>query len=359
MTTTIPTPTPSTTETTPSDLTPVSDGNRYSYEFFGTFDAMVQLIGYAPDKATFDRWGREAEQQFRELHALFDAYNNHGSVNNIKTINDQAGIAPVEVDQRIIDLLVQTRERQSELSGAVDLTLGPVVAVWNEYRTAALANPEKATRPPEERLGVALFLKGMNDVQIDQQARTVYLTRSGMKLDVGAVAKGYATELVALSLMTNGVTSMIINAGGSSVRLIGKPGVPDRQTWNIAIQNPEVILPSAEYLPAEATETLTVVRTTDTSVVTSGDYQRYYGIEDRVFHHLIDPETGMPAQHYRAVTVVTEDSGLADFLSTALFIMPYAASRALVERLDGVEALWVFADGRVEMTPGMAAITDH
>ena len=159
--------------------------------------------------------------------------------------------------------------------------------------------------------------------------------------------------------MTNDVTSMILNAGGSSVRLIGKPGVPDRQTWNIAIQNPEVILPSAEYLPAEATETLTVVRTTDTSVVTSGDYQRYYGIEDRVFHHLIDPETGMPAQHYRAVTVVTVDSGLADFLSTALFIMPYAASRALVERLDGVEALWVFADGRVERTPGMAAITDH
>ncbi len=332
--------------------------NRYSYEFIGTFDTLIQIIGYAPDQATFDQWSREAERQFRELHALFDAYNSHDSINNIKTINDQAGLAPVEVDPRIIDLLVQTRLWRSDLTTAVDLTLGPVVEVWNEYRTAALADPEKAGRPTEERLAVALFLKGDERVQIDTKASTVFLIESGMRLDVGAVAKGYATERVAQSLISMGVSSMIINAGGSSVRLIGKPDAPDRQTWNVAIHNPEVILPSPDYIPSEAAETLTVVRTTDVSIVTSGDYQRYYGIEDMVYHHLIDPQTGMPARHYRAVTVVTEDSGLADFLSTALFVMPYGDSRALVDRLDGVEAMWVFSDGRVEMTPGMEAITD-
>jgi len=140
--------------------------------------------------------------------------------------------------------------------------------------------------------------------------------------------------------------------------MIGKPEAPDRKTWNIAIQNPEVILPSPDYLPELAEPTLTIVHTTDTSVVTSGDYQRYYGVEDQIFHHLIDPQTGQPAYHVRAVTVVTRDSGLADFLSTALFLLPYDESRALVERLPDVEALWVFADGRVELTDGMAAITD-
>lgn len=336
----------------------VSDGVKYTHEFIGTFDTVVQLIGYAPDKATFDRWAKAAEKQFRELHQLFDAYHAYPGIRNIYSINEQAGQSPVEVDQRIIDLLVKTRQWRSELSTMVDLTIGPVVALWQEFRERGTADPEQATPPTEERLASALLLTGDADLRIDRQARTVFLARSGMRLDVGAVAKGYATELVAQSLTASGVTSMIINAGGSSVRMIGKPEAPDRKTWNIAIQNPEVILPSPDYIPELAEPTLTIVHATDTSVVTSGDYQRYYGVEDQIFHHLIDPQNGQPVYHVRAVTVVTRDSGLADFLSTALFLLPYDESRALVERLPDVEALWVFADGRVELTDGMAAITD-
>lgn len=324
----------------------------------GVFDTVIQFIGYAPDKTTFDRQVKAAEQQFRELHQLFNAYNAYGSINNIKTINDQAGQAPVVVDQRIIDLLVNTRRWRSDLSTMVDLTIGPVVSIWAEFRTRALANPEQATPPTEERLSSALLLMGDQDVKINPQARTVFLTRPGMVLDVGAVAKGFATELVAQSMIRSGVTSMIINAGGSSVRMIGKPASPERKTWNIAIQNPETILPSPEYTPAKAEQTLTVIRTTDTSIVTSGDYQRFYNVDDLILHHLISPEDGMPVRHYRAVTVMTQDSGLADFLSTTLFLLPYDESRALVERQPGVEAMWVFADGRVELTPGMEAVTD-
>lgn len=335
-----------------------SDGVKYSYEFTGTFDTVIQFIGYAPDKATFDTRAKAGERAFRELNQLFDAYNDYAGVRNIKAINDEAGKAPVAVDQRIIALLQNVQQWRATLTPLVDVTLGPVISLWADYRTKALADPEQGSPPPQERLASALLLTGASDVVIDKSAGTVFLKRAGMKLDVGAVAKGYATELVAQQLASQGVSSMIINAGGSSVRLVGKPDTQQRNTWNIAIQNPEFLLHSQDYDGGEPPQTLTVIHATDASIVTSGDYQRYYQVEDQVYHHIISPQTGMPVHYYRAVTVVVRDSGLADFLSTALFLLPPDESQALVHRRPGVEALWVYADGHVEMTDGLKALAD-
>jgi thiamine biosynthesis lipoprotein len=122
-----------------------------------------------------------------------------------------------------------------------------------------------------------------------------------------------------------------------------------RETWGVGIQNPDSVISNSEE---SVLETLYL---TDASVVTSGDYQRFYYVGDTLIHHLIDPVTLMPGDYFRAVSLVTDHSGMADFLSTTVFLLPYEEGRALVESLDA-EALWVFKDGTVETTEGLKEI---
>ena len=164
-----------------------------------------------------------------------------------------------------------------------------------------------------------------------------------MKLDDGAVAKGYATELVAQMLLASDMPSFIISAGGN-VRM-GNPPADGRAKWGVGIQDPD----GAVLGLSDIVETLYL---TGCSVVTSGDYQRYYVVDGQRYHHLIDPDTLMPDTDFRSVSIITEDSGYADLLSTAAFLMPYEESRAFIDSLDGVEAIWLFPDGSKKMTFG-------
>ena len=159
-----------------------------------------------------------------------------------------------------------------------------------------------------------------------------------MKLDVGAIAKGYAVEMVARSLEARGVTGYIINVGGN-VRTVGTK--PDGSKWKVGIEDP---LGGDDYI--------SLVSLSGESLVTSGVYQRYYIVDGKKYHHIIDPETLMPAEGYASVSVLTADSALGDALSTALMCMTVDEGTALVESLDGVEAQWVFPDGTRRASSG-------
>lgn len=318
---------------------------KFSYSFTGSFDTVIQIIGYASDEQVFNDLAKAAEARFISLHQLFDIYHTYPNVNNLKSINDQAGIAPVKVDRQIIDLLVFYLEQDHLSPGTVNVALGPVLSVWHDYRTMAL-DGGVAALPTEAELLQAEQLSDPGKIVIDKTAGTVFLEETGMILDVGAVAKGYATEIVARELIAAGLTSGIISAGGSNVRLIGQPA-DGRETWQIGLQNPD----SNPLIPDEPP--LDVVLANDQSIVTSGDYQRYYEVDGVAYHHLIDPTTLQPAQYYRFVTIMTPDSGLADYLSTAVFLLPYEKGRQLVEQLPDCEAYWMFKDGHVAMTDGM------
>lgn len=324
----------------------ISAYSKYSYEFLGAFDTVIQFMGYAENEQDFENMAKIGETRFTELNKLFDIYNDYEGINNIKTINDNAGIKPVKVSQEIIDLILFSKDWYNKTGGFVNIALGPVLSIWHDYRESGINNPQNAQLPPMDKLRGALKYTDINKVIVDNEKKTVFLSEKNMSLDVGAIAKGFSTEIVSKELYGQGFTSFIISSGGN-VRVIGKPLDGVRKKWGIGIQNPDGNPLNPDDIP------LDTAFIEEGSVVTSGDYQRYYTVNGVRYNHIIDSETLMPATHYRAVTVYTENSGEADFLSTTLFILPYDQSKRLAESLEGVEALWIMPDGTIRATDKM------
>lgn len=323
--------------------------HKYSDSFFDSFDTLTQVVAYTETEEEFERYFEKARERFRDLHKKYDIYNDYDGVNNIKTINDQAGIKPVEVDQDIIDLILFSKDWYQRTGEETNIAMGAVLQIWHDYREEGIDDPENAKLPPIQELQKAAEHIDLDKVIVDKANSTVYLADERMSLNVGAVAKGFATELVANELQEEGLVSGMISAGGN-IRAIGQPLDGVRQRWGVGIQHPD------KFIAMEQENLLDTVFLNDASVVSSGDYQRYYVVDGKSYHHLIDPKTLMPGQYYRAVTIVTRDSGVADFISTAAFLIPFDQSWSLVQSKDGVEAVWVMPDGTVEATDGMKAM---
>ncbi len=329
---------------------------RYSAQYFDLFDTVTVFTGYAPDQETFDRYAGEMYGELAEYHRLYDIYHDYEGINNIKTINDNAGVEPVQVDGRIIGLLEEAVDLCGQTGGAVNVAMGSVLSVWHEYREAALADPQRAQVPPAGLLEEAGAHMDIADLKIDREAGTVYLADPEMRLDVGAVAKGYAAEMVCRKLQEDGLTSAMLNVGGN-VRTIGaKPeqkgllglfggGAADGEAWTVGVQDPD----------GDGGAYLHTVELTGGALVTSGTYQRYYEADGVRYHHIIHPELLAPWNRYASVTILCGDSGLADGLSTAVFNMEIEDGLALIESLEGVEALWIYPDGSEERSSGFAA----
>jgi len=309
---------------------------KYRAHYFDLFDTYATVTGYAESKEEFDRFSEAAYNRLHELHRYFDIYSEYDGINNLKTVNDMAGIAPVEVCDEIIDLLVFAKHAYVESEGTLNVALGPVLSIWHEYRENGLENPEAAELPPYGLLASAIELADIGKLTVDEVNGTVFLEEKGMSLDVGAIAKGFAVQLAVDGLKSMGAEPFLLDVGGN-IAAVGKP--PDgRDSWSVGIRDP--------FEADGGDGILETVRIDGASVVTSGDYQRYYTVNGIRYSHIIDPETLMPAALYRSVTVIYGDSGVADMLSTALFILPYENGRAIAEK-RGAAVVWVFADGTV------------
>lgn len=318
---------------------------KYDGEFYDTFDTHIIFSAYTKTEDEFKNYFKAVREDFNRLHKLYDIYNDYEGIHNIKTINDQAGIAPVTVDQEMIDLLLFSKEEAEKYSDKTNIAMGPVLRLWHNFRTEGLKNPEAAAIPSKESLEEAKKHTDLSKVIIDDKENTVFLEEKEMSLDIGATAKGYATQIVVDHLKEMGVESAIISAGGN-VESIGKPLDDDREKWGIGLQNPIAVDDQT------AEKLFDVVFANDKAVVTSGDYQRYYTVGDKRYHHIIDPDTLMPADYYRAVTVVADNSGVADFMSTTLFILPLEEGKALAEKAE-VDVLWYMKDNSTVSTLGM------
>lgn len=322
-----------------------SRSRRYQAEFLLLFDTVTTIVGYSDSEESFNAIAQEARALIEEYHRLYDIYNDYEGINNIKTINDKAGIAPVKVDKKIVDMLTFAVSESRTTGGAVNVAMGAVLSIWHDYRDAGLENPEGATLPPTEKLAEAALHTNIDDMIIDVAASTVYLADPLMRLDVGAVAKGYATEMVARHFEEAGVTSLLISIGGNVRAIGGKPsGSGGRvESWAIGVQNPD---------KSSARSELMLLNINGLSVVTSGISERYYTVDGVNYHHIINHETLMPSSYFAQVTIICRHSGEGDSLSTALFNMPLDRGREYVESLADVEAVWIMHDGRIEYSSG-------
>lgn len=311
----------------------------YEITWLDVFDTVTTLRGYERDQKTFNETAAAVHETLLRLHRDFDIYNPSPDGNNLYTVNENAGKAPVSVDADIIRLLQDCRRDYEITGGKVNAAMGSVLRLWHEARQAGLDDPEHAALPDMDALRHAADHCSFDTVLIDEAAGTVFLSDPDQLLDVGAVAKGWAGQR-ALEQLPEGY---LLNLGGN---ICARGSKPDGKPWKIGVQSP--LEPSAY---------LCLAGISDSCAVTSGDYQRTFTVDGIAYHHIIDPETLMPARFYRGVTILCPDSGMADCLSTALFLLPMEEGKALASAY-GAEVLWVDMDGNISMTDGFREIAE-
>ena len=287
-------------------------------------DTVVTLTLYGARDEDLDA----AFAEIRRLSDLLDAYS---PTSDLGRLEAAAGREPVSVSHETMALLRFAREMYDKTGGYLDVTVGPLIDLW-DIRNGG-------HRPTAEELSAALGLLGMDALVLDEAAGRAYLSRPGMRLDLGALAKGYIADAVKALLLRRGVQSGVLDLGRNILLIGEKPG---HAPFSIGIQS-----------PTSAGELLRVLALRDKSLVTSGTYERYFDCDGQRYHHVLDPFTGYPADRgLLAVTILSDSSLWGDALSTACLLLGAEKGLALVDTIPEADALFVLADGTMVTTAG-------
>lgn len=290
--------------------------------------------------------GRGAERVLddavNEMSRLESILSAHISGSDVSRIN-ASGQAPVQVSKETIEVLERAFLVYSRTNGAFDVTVGAVLRAWG-FGTVNQAVPT------QEALAQAMSGVGFFNVEFDQKNRTVRLKHPDTRLDLGGVAKGYIVDKAIELIKARGIRYAIVDAGGD-VRVTG--GRPGQYIWEkpravrVGVQDP--FFPEGIFA---------VVETYEESVLTSGDYERFF-VQDGVrYTHIIDPRTGYPVRGLTSVTIVTREAALADGIATAVMVMGKEEGIKLINSWDGVEGMLITEDEEVIMSTGMSQITN-
>jgi thiamine biosynthesis lipoprotein len=325
----------------------ITDNNKNVIEKFSKttidsgFNTFLNVIGYCENEAEFLEYFKIAVNDFQIYNKLFDIYHNYEGINNIKTINDNAGIKAVIVDPSIIEMLDLAKEFSDLSNNEFDVTYGSVLKIWHKYRNSGISynnDGEYGPIPDFSILEAAAVDTGWQFVEIDYEKNSVFITNPNTSLDVGSIAKGFTSEKVAIHLEELGLLYGVVNAGGNNRTINGKP---DGSGYVVGVQNPN----------GETPTLLSVVSPSEScSFVTSGDYQNYYiGTDKKTYHHIINPETLYPSTYFNSVSIICKDSGIADAFSTTLFTLSYIEGSKLINQYNknnpdnSIEVIWVMA----------------
>ena len=289
------------------------------YEFsLPRMGTIFRIELYSADDATASKAADAAFARAEELEQIMSDYRQDSELMHLA----REGVsAPFPVSNDLYDVLTKSI-RISELSrGAFDVTVGPLVELWRKARTTGRL-------PDASDLTRAKGLVDYRNLGLDAARRTVFLKRAGMKLDLGAIGKGYAADQMLALLQSRGLRQAMVVAGGEVA--LGAPP-PGKAGWRVAIDTPDT----------GTGNPLCVILLHDAAVSTSGNSRQFAEINGTRFSHIIDPSTGLGLEGAASTTVIARDSATADGLATALTVMPVADGIRLAESLAGVAAFWV------------------
>jgi len=270
------------------------------------------------------------------MQAVENEFATHGDIaNSVKTFNQAKAGQKVLLSPSVDALLRQSIVVHKQTLGTFDPTLGYLNQSWG---FSSLIQPIRPLTP--QVIQDSLQFCGVRHIQPSGKYQW-FKHVDALQLDFGAIAKGFSIDVGIKTLKKLGVKHAIINAGGD-MRLLGSHG---DKPWKIAVRHPRQDKPLGWLEVKE-----------DVSIVTSGDYERFFMYEGKRYHHIIDPETGQPAQGSLSVTVVAPTATQADALSTAMFILGFEKGSSIIASMDDVEALWVDVNQQIHMTAGMKAV---
>lgn len=290
---------------------------------------LVFLTAVAPDK----QLAHDAiDQGFAEIHRLEQILSTWIPGSELSRINAAAGERAVKAGPETMELLAHSLEMARLTEGGFNIAIGPAVEAWNVSREGRI--------PSKDELDATHPLMDLSVIHIDVEAGTVFLARSGMRVDIGGIGKGYAADFAARVMREAGALAGVVAISGD-IKTFGR--MPDGQKFVFGIQHPR----------KENGITIGQLELEDEAVSTAGDYQRYFEKDGIRYHHILDPQTLQPARRSQSVTIVAETGVLADGLDTGIFVMGPEKGMALIERLPGVEGVIVAADGTVSVSSGL------
>ncbi len=273
--------------------------------------------------------GRDAvEAVMEEMRRIDRLMSTYKAESQVSLINRDAAARPVRTDAEIIALLEEALTLSALTAGAFDITYASVGYLY-DYRARR--------KPDEAAIREALPAVDYRHVIVDSDAGTVRFASSGVRIDLGGIAKGYAVERGVVILRSRGVHHGIVTAGGDSRILGDRRGRP----WLVGVRDPRQDGRIVARIPLS-----------DEAISTSGDYERYFEEDGVRYHHILNPATGRSVSGVRSATVIGPDATRTDGLSTSVFVLGVEAGLALVNRLPDVEAVLVDEEGRLHYSEG-------
>ncbi len=274
----------------------------------------------------------EVEDIIALYHQISDKYDTYEGYINIKTINDDPTATHVILPE-LFELIDFTLDNQLEVNNLFNLALGPVLQIWHDYREDCLLNSNCAVPEMNDLVAASLFTNP-DEIILDSENITITMSE-GMSIDLGGVSKGFISGKIIEYLDSLNLNGFLLNNGESNISIGGTHPTREGGLFLLAITDPTYALP---YYA-------TVYLGDGDQLVTSGDYQQYYKVEDTLYHHIIHNETLMPERNSRSISIIYSDPALADLYSTAIFLMTIEEGIEFIDGKDGLEGIWYGIDG--------------